>query len=80
MGNESFDFNFTEQDTEITITHKGNHILLTNGCRVKLIDGREALPIKEKFGISKRAKLTEALNQKQINLLWFSFQHNPELF
>jgi len=47
---------------------------------VKLIDGREALPIKEKFGISKRAKLTEALNQKQINLLWFSFQHNPELF
>ena len=74
-----FDFNFTDQDTEITITNKNGHIALSNGCRVKLIDGREVLPIKENMKISKRVKLVNALNQKQINQLWFSYQHDPSL-
>lgn len=75
----NFDFNFTEQDTEITITNKNGHLVLSNGCRIKLIDGREVLPIKEKFKINKRVKLVNALNQKQINQLWFSYQHDPSL-
>ena len=72
--NNPFDFDFNQQDTEITMANRNGHIILSNGCRVKIVDGRETLPIKERFGIDKWARLANSLNQEQINQLWFSYK------
>lgn len=70
--------NYLKSQEKITINQLRGFLVLSNGFRIKAIDARKTLEIKEHFAIDKWAKLKDSITPEQLEELWLISNHDSD--